>query len=352
VSSLFPEVASCIDDICVIRSLHTEGQAHGQAVLKLHTGNSTLIRPSMGSWIIYGLGTENQNLPGFITVCPTAAHGGPQNYGAGFLPTVYQATALGAAGAPVTKAQIRNITNPQVPIELQRRELDFLQEMNREHLKEGVVDDQLEAVIESYELAFRMQTVAPQLTDISDESEATRQLYGIDQAPTDDFGRQCLLARRFVERGVRFIQVSHSFKWDQHTNLKKDHERNALEVDKPIAGLLKDLKARDLLKDTLVLWGGEFGRTPTVQQSADGRDHNPGGFSMWLAGGGVKGGLTYGATDDYGCLAVENKVHMHDLHATLLHLVGLDHKKLTYRYAGRDYRLTDVAGEVVQAIIS
>ncbi|HVY71546.1 MAG TPA: DUF1501 domain-containing protein [Verrucomicrobiae bacterium] len=352
ISALFPEVAGCADDLCVIRSMNTTGLDHGQAVLSLHTGNATLVRPSMGSWVVYGLGTENQSLPGFITICPTMAHGGPQNYGTAFLPAVYQGTAIGRAGEPVSRAQIQNIRNAQAPAELQRRELDFLQAMNREKLRQAQADQQLEGVIESYELAFKMQTEAPQLTDIKDESAATLALYGIDGGPTDDFGRQCLLARRFAERGVRVIQVSHSFKWDQHQNLKKDHERNALEVDKPIAGLLKDLKQRGLLKDTLVVWGGEFGRTATVQQGADGRDHNPGGFSMWLAGGGVKGGMAYGATDDYGQFAVENKVHMHDLHATVLHLLGMDHKRLTYRYAGRDYRLTDVFGNVVNAIVA
>lgn len=352
ISSVFPQIATCADDLCVIRSLHTNGPDHGQATLKLHTGNNTLVRPSMGSWIVYGLGTENQSLPGFITICPTPINGGPQNYGPAFLPAVYQGTAIGQAGRPVSGARIQNISNAQAPADLQRRELDFLQQLNHEHLKQAQVDQQLEGVIESYELAFKMQTEAPRLTDISDESKATLDLYGINGGPADDFGRQCLLARRFAERGVRFIQVSHSLKWDQHANLTKDLERNALETDQPIAGLLKDLKSRDLLKETLVVWGGEFGRTPTVQQGADGRDHNPGGFSMWLAGGGVKGGLAYGATDDYGQYAAENKVHMHDLHATVLHLLGMDHKRLTYRYAGRDFRLTDVAGNVVNAIVS
>lgn len=353
ISSVFPELGSkCADELCVIRSMHTDGPDHGQAVLHMHTGNPTLVRPSMGAWIVYGLGTVNQSLPGFITICPTPINGGPQNYGTAFLPAVYQATAIGAGGQPVRNAQIRNIRNARLPLALQREQLDLIQAFNRNHLSRTQADTQLEGVIESYELAFRMQTEAPQLTDISDESAATLALYGIDQQPTDDFGRQCLLARRFVERGVRFIQVSHSFKWDQHQNLKGDLERNAREVDRPIAGLLQDLKQRGLLKDTLVLWGGEFGRTPTVQPGADGRDHNPGGFSVWLAGGGIKGGMAYGSTDDYGRLAVDKKVHTHDLHATLLHQLGLDHTKLTYRYAGRDFRLTDVAGNVVRDIIA
>ena len=351
ISSLFPQVANFADDLCVIRSLHTNGQAHGQAIMKLHTGSENQVRPSMGSWILYGLGTENQNLPGFITISPPMAIVGPQAYGSAFLPAVYQGTAIGRENTPLTQAQIRHIRNPETPIEMQQRQLEFIQTLNREHLKRAKADNQLEGVIESYELAFRMQTEAPKLTDISGESKATLDLYGIGQTPTDDFGRQCLLARRFAERGVRFIQVSHAFKWDQHNNLRRDHERNALEVDKPIAALLKDLKGRGLLEDTLVLWGGEFGRTPTAQGD-DGRDHNPDGFTMWLAGGGVKGGLVHGATDDYGFRAVRDKVHIHDLHATILHLLGLDHKRLTFRNAGRDFRLTDVAGNVVDAILA
>lgn len=351
ISSLFPELARRADDLCIVRSMHTNGQDHGQAVLKLHTGHETQLRPSMGAWILYGLGTSNQNLPGFITLSPTPITGGPQNYGAAFLPALYQGTAIGNASTNLSQAQIRHIKNPETPPDLQRKQLDFLQSLNRQHLERSQHDSQLEAVIESFELAFRMQTEAPELADISGESQATLDLYGINSNPTDAFGRQCLLARRFAERGVRFIQASHSFKWDQHINLKRDHENNAREVDKPIAGLLTDLKARGLLDDTLVLWSGEFGRTPTAQ-GRDGRDHNPGGFSIWMAGGGVRPGLAYGATDDYGFRAAENKVHLHDLHATLLHLLGLDHKRLTFRHAGRDYRLTDVHGEVVQALIA
>jgi hypothetical protein len=234
----------------------------------------------------------------------------------------------------------------------QREQLNFLQKLNREHLIRAGADDQIEGVIESFELAFRMQTEAPELTDLSKEPKHILELYGVDQTPTDDFARQCLLARRFAEKGVRFIQVSHSFKWDQHRNLETDHRRNAREVDQPIAALLQDLKSRGLLKDTLVLWGGEFGRTPTAEGGSNGRDHNPFGFTVWLAGGGVKGGYSHGATDDYGFAAVEKKVHTHDLHATMLHLLGLDHEKLTYRYAGRDFRLTDVHGSVVREILT
>ncbi len=350
VSELFPEVARHVDELCFLSGMHTEGQSHGQAVLQLHTGAQNFTRPSMGAWVLYGLGAENQNLPGFVTICPTRGHGGVLNYGNAFLPAAYQGTALGSAGTPASSAPIRHIANRQLTPAQQRRQLDLLQAMNRAHNERVGGDDRIEGVIESYELAFRMQAEAPHLMDLRGESQATKQLYGIDEKPTDDFGRQCLLARRFAEAGVRFIQVSHSFKWDQHGNLKQ-HEKNALEVDKPISALLTDLKARGLLDDTLVLWGGEFGRTP-VAQGRDGRDHNPQGFTMWLAGGGVKPGLTYGATDEFGYHAVKDKVHMHDLHATLLHLMGLDHEKLTYRYAGRDFRLTDVYGRVVKEIFA
>lgn len=352
ISSLFPEVARHADKLCVIRSLHTDGQAHGQAVLKLHTGHEAQVRPSMGSWVIYGLGTENQNLPGFVTISPSTLNGGPQNYGAAFLPAIYQGTPVGNENQPLSQAQIRHIRNTDRSAAQQRTQLDFVQEMNREHLARDPQDAQLEGVIEAYELAFRMQTEAPRLTDLSEESAATRAMYGIDSPATDDFGRQCLLARRFAEQGVRFIQVNHAFKWDQHVNLRRDHERNAGEVDRPIAALLTDLHQRGLLEDTLVWWGGEFGRTPTAQGRLDGRDHNPHGFTMWLAGGGARPGIAYGATDDYGARAVENPVHMHDLHATLLHLLGLNHTQLTFRSAGRDYRLTDIKGEVIPGLVA
>jgi hypothetical protein len=350
VSELFPEVARHVDELCMLHGMHTEGQSHGQAVLQLHTGAQALTRPSMGAWIVYGLGTENQNLPGFVTICPTRGHGGVLNYGNAFLPAAYQGTAIGSANVPASSAQIRHIANQKLSLDQQRQQLDFLQELNRAHNQRVGGDDRIEGVIESYELAFRMQSVVPQLTDLRGESAQTLKLYGIGEQPTDDFGRQCLLARRFAEAGVRFIQVSHSFKWDQHGNLKGGHEKNAKEVDRPIAGLLTDLKGRGLLEDTLVLWGGEFGRTP-VAQGRDGRDHNPQGFTMWLAGGGVKEGFVYGATDEFGYYAVEGKVHMHDLHATILHLLGLDHERLTYRHAGRDFRLTDVYGRVVKEIM-
>jgi hypothetical protein len=351
VSDLFPHVGSCVDDLCVIRSIHADNTAHGGALLQLHTGSDTFVRPSIGSWITYGLGTENQSLPGFITICPTLGHGGVQNWSSAFLPAAYQGTPIGNASIPASRAAISYIHNPETPRDLQRMQLDLLKEMNEDQLKHFGVDPQLEGRIQAFELAFRMQTETPELMDLSKESKATLELYGINEQPTDNFGRQCLLARRFIEKDVRFVQVTHSYKWDQHGDLRNGHGNNAKEVDKPIAGLLKDLKARGLLEDTLVWWGGEFGRTPTAQGD-DGRDHNPHGFSMWLAGGGVKPGTVYGATDDYGYYAVENKVHIHDLHATILHLLGLNHEKLTYRYGGRDFRLTDVYGNVVKGILA
>jgi Protein of unknown function (DUF1501) len=354
VSELFPEVARHVDDLCFLKGMHTDGQSHGQAVMKLHTGAQNLTRPSLGAWVLYGMGTENQSLPGFVTICPPTGHGGALNYGNAFLPAVYQGTAIGKAGVPAAQARIRHITNDRLTPDQQRRQLDLLQAMNRAQLGE-THDDRLEGVIESYELAFRMQDAVPRLTDLSGESRATRALYGIGDGPTDDFGRQCLLARRFAEAGVRFIEVCHGYKWDQHDDLLRRHAANAHEVDRPIAGLLTDLKARGLLDSTVVLWGGEFGRTPVSDQlrtSTDGgRDHNPQGFTMWLAGGGARGGLSYGATDEFGYHAVQNKVHMHDLHATLLYLLGLHHERLTYRYAGRDFRLTDVYGRVVKEVI-
>ena len=354
VSSLFPHVARCVDDLCIINSLHGTNPAHGGALLKLHTGSDNFVRPSMGSWITYGLGSENQNLPGFITICPTLAHGGVLNWSSAFLPAVYQGTPLGNAAVAAKEARVRFIKNPRFSPALERTQLELLAELNRGHLEQAGPDQALEGRLESFELAFRMQTEMPEIEDLSGESPATLREYGLDDPVTANFGRQCLLARRFAERGVRFVQVTHSdafVQWDQHSDLKKGHDKNAREVDRPIAGLLKDLKARGLLDDTLVLWGGEFGRTPTAQ-GKNGRDHNPEGFTMWLAGGGVKPGIQYGATDEYGYYAVENKMHIHDLHATLLYLLGLDHEKLTYRYAGRNFRLTDVAGQVAHDIFA
>lgn len=353
VSSLFPETAQLVDDLCIVRSMHTEGQAHGQAVLKLHTGDAAFVRPSVGAWVQYGLGTENENLPGFITICPTLDHGGVQLYGNAFLPALYQGTPLGNANVKPAEATFPHVRPPAgVSSELQRRELDFVNRLNSSFSRRDESDSNLRGVIESYELAFRMQSHAPRVLDYKSESAATLKMYGIGDKATDDFGIQCLLARRFAEAGVRFIQVTHNpFKWDQHSKLREGHQKNAAEVDRPIAGLLRDLKARGLLEDTLVLWGGEFGRTPTAQ-GGDGRDHNPNGYTMWLAGGGVKPGFTYGSTDEYGYYAQQDKVHMHDLHATLLWILGIDHTRLTYRFAGRDFRLTDVYGSVVHQILA
>jgi hypothetical protein len=354
VSDLFPHVAKHVDDLCFIHSLHGTNPAHGGALLKLHTGSDNFVRPSMGAWVAYGLGTENANLPAFVTICPTLAHGGVNNWGSAFLPASCQGVPIGNASIPVENAKVRYI-KPSLPADIQRKQLDLLAEMNRDHLSRTGPDSALEGRLESFELAFRLQSSVPEVEDLSRESEKTKALYGMDDPITANFGRQCLLARRFAERGVRFVQVTHSdpfVQWDQHSDLTKGHTKNAREVDKPIAGLLTDLKARGLLKDTLVLWGGEFGRTPTVEGSADGRDHNPEGFTVWLAGGGVKPGFRYGETDDYGWFAAKNKVHIHDLHATMLHLLGMDHERLTFRHAGRDFRLTDVHGRVVKEVIA
>jgi len=353
VSDLFPNVAKHIDDLCILRSLHGSNPAHGGALLKLHTGSDQFVRPSMGAWVTYGLGTENENLPAFVTICPTLAHGGMNNWGSAFLPAHCQGTPIGNASLPASAARVKHIHNTTTRLDTQRKQLDLLASMNRDHFEENDREKALSGRLNSFELAYRMQTAMPEVQDLSRETQATLQLYGIDDPITENFGRQCLMARRFLERGVRFVQVTHSdseVQWDQHSDLVQGHSKNASEVDKPIAGFLSDLKTSGLLEDTLVLWGGEFGRTPTSQ--GNGRDHNPHGFSMWMAGGGVKGGYAYGATDDYGYYATENKMHINDLHATILHLMGLDHERLTYRYAGRDFRLTDVAGQVAKDIIA
>lgn len=356
VSDLFPYVGQCADDITFIKSIHGSNEAHGGAMLKMHTGSDTFVRPSMGAWISYGLGTENESLPSFVTMSPTMGHGGVQNFGSAFLPPIHQATRVGTRGKKLKEsgAAINNLTNESVPNSTQANQLDLLKDLDR--LKRPgihtLADAEMDARIESFELAFRMQTEAPEVLDITRESKSTNRLYGIDEQPTDNFGRQCLLARRLSEAGVRFIQVNHSY-WDQHNDLKDKHTELAAEVDKPIAGLLTDLKQRGLLDDTLVIWGAEFGRTPTVQGSGkNGRDHNPHGFTYWMAGGGVKGGFSYGETDEFGYYAAHDKVHVHDLHATILHLLGIDHERLTYRYGGRDFRLTDVEGRVVNEIFA
>lgn len=357
-SDLFPEVCQHVDDLTFLHGMHTEGIAHGPATLFLHCGATQFIRPSMGSWVTYGLGTENENLPGFVSIAPSGGNGGPRNYGNAFLPAVYQGTPVGKAGGPASSLMIRNITDSSGSSAEARKKLDLLQSINAEQLRRsgGTDATELEAVINSYELAWRMQTRAPGVLDLAQETEQTLQLYGINQAPTDVFGRQCLMARRLAEQGVRYIQVTYGDNsanpaWDQHSNLAK-HGDHARAVDRPIAGLLTDLKQRGLLEDTIVWWGGEFGRTPYAQANGTGRDHNPGGFTVWLAGGGFKPGFSYGATDEFGAKAIEGKVHMHDLHATILHQLGINHEKLTYRYAGRDFRLTDVHGRVAQEVLS
>ena len=353
-SNLFPNVNRHIDDLCFLHGMHTEGVAHGPATLFLHTGTTSFIRPSMGAWVMYGLGTENENLPGFVTISPSLGNGGPRNYGNAFIPAVYQGTPVGRSGQPAKESSIKNITNTIWTPEQQRKQFGLLQSLNAHQAMPG--DSEIDAVIRSYELAWRMQAKAPDVMDLSDESEATKKLYGIDEKPTDNFGRQCLMARRLAERGVRYIQVnygdnSNNPAWDQHSNLPK-HGDHAAAVDKPIAGLLDDLKQRGLLEDTIVWWGGEFGRTPYAEKNGTGRDHNPNGFTVWMAGGGFKPGFSFGETDDLGHFAVDGKVHMHDLHATILHQLGLDHEKLTFRHAGRDFRLTDVHGHVVKEVIA
>lgn len=350
VSDLFPEVGQCADDITFIHSLHGSNEAHGGALLKMHTGSDTFVRPSMGAWISYGLGTENQNLPSFVTINPTLGHGGVQNFGSAFLPAEHQATRIGKSRSDMATAKIENLTNPTASPALLRQQIDYAQRLNAYQLERTGADAALEARIESLELAFRMQAEAPQVLDISGETADTQRLYGIDQKPTENFGRQCLLARRLSEAGVRFVQVSHAY-WDQHSELREKHSELAAEVDRPIAGLLKDLKQRGLLQDTLVIWGAEFGRTPTAQ-GKNGRDHNPHAFTYWMAGGGVKAGFHYGASDDYGFYAQQDKVHVHDFHATLLYLLGIDHERLTYRYGGRDFRLTDIHGRIIRDIVA
>ncbi len=357
VSDLFPEIAGCADDLCVIRSMVGEGVDHGAAMLQLFTGTFSFSRPSMGAWTLYGLGTENQNLPGFITIKPTQWQGGDKLFATSFLPGAYQGTPIGSSPMKVDdiiESPIDHVLPSGSTTEEQRLELEFLRQMNRRHADVRRLDPDLEARIQAFELAFRMQAEAPEAFDVSRETEATRRLYGLDQESTRDFGWQCLLARRLSERGVRVVQATHSGaeeKWDHHSDIVRLHPIRAREVDRPIAGLIKDLKSRGLLDDTLVVWGGEFGRTP-FSEGADGRDHNPYGFSIFMAGGGVKPGSVYGATDEFGYHAVEDRMHIHDLHATVLHLMGLDHERLTYRHAGRDFRLTDVAGTVATKILA
>ncbi len=350
ISDLWPHLTKHADDLCFIKSMHTRGTSHGQAVAMIHTGNDNLLRPSLGSWVSYGLGTENENLPAFVSITPPAGHGGARNYGSAFLPAHHQATTLGHSGSKTEDATIPFLQNATAQPGEQEQQLQMLQQLNRKHFAQNH-HPQVDGVIRSYEMAFRMQNLAPDLIDIGNEPQSTRELYGLDQKETADFGHRCLLARRFCEAGVRYLQVSTPYVWDQHGGLVEGHTRNALAVDQPISALLTDLKQRGMLEDTLVVWGTEFGRTPVVQ-GKNGRDHNPAGFTVWLTGAGVKSGYSHGATDDFGYYAQDKKVHMHDLHATILHLLGIDHQQLTYRYAGRDFRLTDVYGEVVKEIVA
>lgn len=354
VSSLFPHVAQVVDELCVVRSMVSKFSEHHAANFFLHTGHGLQGRPSMGSWATYGLGSENQDLPGFIVLDGgLIPSGGAENFGAGFLPAAYQASIFRNQDPPLANVQ---------PLEgqsgAQRARLNLMHELDRVSMAAYVGDHQVDAAIANYELAFRMQSAVPELSDLSGESEATKRLYGFEAEfwATRSYARQCLLARRLVERGVRFVELTCPHmegvdRWDAHSGLIDNHGKNAQATDQPIAALLQDLRARGLLDETLVLWAGEFGRTP-FSQGADGRDHNPFGFTIWMAGGGVKPGMIYGATDDFGYKVVEDKVEMHDLHATLLHLLGFDHTRLTYHYSGRDMRLTDVHGRVIHSLLA
>jgi len=354
VSELLPHIAGCVDDLCVIKSMVADNINHNGACLQMNTGEQAFSRPSMGSWLLYGLGSENQNLPGFVVISPAQPAQGAPLWSSSFLPAAYQGTLVSDLKNPIA-----NLKNSSVPLSRQREQLDLLGQLNSLHRNAREEDSRLSARIESFELAFRMQSSAPEAFDVESESAATKSLYGVGEPVTDLFARQCLLARRLTERGVRMVQAYHTQTskrsscqlWDQHGSLRTELPANCQAVDRPIAGLIKDLKSRGLLDETLVVWGGEFGRTPTAE-GTDGREHHPFGFTMFLAGGGIKGGLAYGATDDFGWYATENKVHVHDLHATILHLMGIDHEKLTYRYSGRDYRLTDVSGKVVRDILA
>ena len=355
-SDLFPNLAAHADELCLLNGMHTDIPNHASAFVQLHTGSTQFVRPSLGAWTLYGLGTENQNLPGFITINPPMAQGGAQNFGSAFLPAPYQGTRIGerekgsGRNAESEPPSIGNILNTRLTPKLQREQLDLIQSMNHDLLNQSSNTSEIEGVIQSYELAFRMQDEVPHVMDMSKESSATLSMYGIGDSVTDSFGKQCLMARRFAEAGVRFIEIGNSG-WDHHSNLKARITASTAAVDKPIAGLLADLKSRDMLKDTLIIWGGEFGRTPD-NGGGDGRGHNAKGYTMWMAGGGVKGGMRHGSTDDVGRSAVDGMVHIHDLHATVLALLGLNHEKLTYRYGGRDFRLTNVSGSVVKPIMA
>lgn len=345
-SELFPEVGRCIDDLCILRGMYTDNPNHEPGLLLMNTGNMQPIRPSMGSWLTYALGSENQNLPGYVVLCPGKPVVGPQLWSNSFLPGIFQGTHINNKSIN-PETIIRDVRNRYLSAQAQRRQLDLVQQLNQAHLEDRGRDEQLEARIASLEMAFRMQGSAQETFDIARETATTRRQYG-----DGEFANACLLARRLVERGVRVVQIyyGNDQPWDDHKDIA-NHRNHAQKSDRPIAALLQDLKARGLLEETLVVWGGEFGRTPTAE-SSKGRDHHSLGFSMWLAGGGVKSGIVYGATDELGFNAVEGRVHVHDLHATILHLLGLDHEKLTFRYSGRDFRLTDVHGRVVHEIIA
>jgi hypothetical protein len=363
VSEVFPEVAKLADELCVIRSMNTDLPNHSQAFLQMHTGSFQFVRPSVGAWTLYGLGSVNANLPGFVTLNPPSDNGGARNSGSAFLPAICQGTRIGGNQIPGFYAKLlgkdqepgpplKNVENKDVPRDLQRAQLDLVRDLNRHKLDRDGRHPEIEGAIASFELGFRMQDEVPKVLDLRGEPKSALDLYGVGAGlPTDRFGRQCLMARRLIEAGVRFVEVTAPTGWDHHFFLKAELEKSAVATDRPIAGLLTDLKRRDLLKDTLVVWAGEFGRTPYAQ-SVHGRDHNNKGYTIWMAGGGVKGGLAYGKTDDFGYAAVEKPMHIHDWHATVLHLLGMDHKKLTFNYGGRDYRLTDVHGEVAKGVLA
>ena len=361
ITSLYPHLAKHADELCIINSMHTDLPNHAQAFGQMHTGSFQFVRPSIGAWTLYGLGTENENLPGFITLNPPADNGGAQNYGSAFLPAICQGTKMGGSQLPDLYAALlnkdvapgppmKNIENKNVPRDLQRAQIDLIRGLNERKMERDGHHAEIEGAIESFELAFRMQSEVPDVLDLRSEPEYIRQLYGIG-AGKDQFARQCLLARRLAEAGVRFIEIASPGNWDHHNRLREQLATSCASTDQPIAALLTDLKARGMLKDTLVVWAGEFGRTPYAQ-SGDGRDHNHKGYSIWMAGGGVRGGLRYGSTDEIGYRAVENRMHIHDWHATMLHLLGLDHTKLTYNHGGRNFRLTNVGGEVATGILA
>jgi hypothetical protein len=355
ISELMPHLAKQADRLCVINSMQTDSRAHPLATPLLHTGSFQFVRPSIGSWVLYGLGSANQNLPGYVTVKPTRTFGGPSNYGNAFLPSAYQATRIGWEGQPVKDAKIDHLVSSEAVPGMSKGILDFTQSMNRRLLQRSGQNPDIQGVMDSLNLSSNMQESIPQVLDLKKESKQTLDLYGVGGDLTDDFGRQCLMARQLVESGVRFVEIATNG-WDQHSGLDTNLPKRCKEVDQPIAALLIDLERRGLLEDTLLFWGGEFGRQPETQllsgKVALGRDHNAKGYTVWMAGGGVKGGLAYGSTDELGYEAVEDKVHLYDLHATMLHLLGLDHTRLTYRYGGRDFRLTDVHGNVVHDIIA